>query len=281
MNQTSPSSRPSDVPSLGDFPLGCISARVNPKERSRTYRVHIAEGPSGKSELHILRITAAEKDHLPTSEDLEVFVALVAQSRKQGMHKVFRSTRYQLAQILGWETGQRYKRLAASLRRWQQTLFNYEVELTDSEGGSTSSRTPTFRLLLPPDGTSDEIEFTWHDLVHRALQLPPWSSMDLAIALRLKRAISRQLYVLLSDKLLFSARFEVSLAMLGFEHLGLSRKYQMAQLKQIIVPALLDLERSGVVAPKDVKERFVKLEKRGWVVIFEKAAGERPSRTPM
>ena len=71
-------------------------------------------------------------------------------------------------------------------------------------------------------------------------------------------------------------RWEFNVKELAWEHVGLSRSYDAANLKRKLRPAIIELEERNFLKPLVEGERFRKIRAGEWQVVFEKSqAGRR------
>jgi hypothetical protein len=260
----------SGLPFLDLFPLGSVSARVSPSERRRTY--HCRRDLSDGAIKRTLTVAAAESSLLPSAEDLEVFLALVRVWSHSGMTRTFQSSLRGIGRPIGWSSGYRLKRLKQSIDRWLSTTFVFEEEIESGDGGTMSRRSPNIRLLV----SALEDSFTWHELVHRALQSPPWTHLNFDILLGLRRATSRQLMLFLSSQWNSAHPCSVSLQDLSLEHLGLSRALPQFRRKKIVEDACAPLVKANFLEANP--ERFSVSDRGAWMVTFAPGAGSAISR---
>ena len=252
------------LPLLHEFPLVVLS-KTRSADKRREYQC--AEEAKDETRLRKLTVFAGERVALPGAEDFEVFLALVAMSREQGARRSFRSSQYGLLQMLRWSGSSRRKRLAQALQCWRATSFVYEEEIQTADGGSASIKLPKFTLLVP-NLSKDETAFGWHELTFNILQQAPWPALDIGKLLSLRRPTSRQLLLYLEG----SGRVgEQNLRELGYEHIGISRKSSIAEVKRFVNAAAEDLVQLGYL--RLCSERFRKDAKtKSWFVNLERAA---------
>ena len=262
------------VPLLSEFPLGMICSRTEPTFNKRTYQSHRSEVQASGTIVRRMTIISEEKGRLPNPEDFKVFLTLVQLSKEQGWKKTFKAEKYHIARIIGqnqqisWaHNGWFFNRITESLHRWLNTQFQYEEEVWEEDG--SIRRNKNFHILSDVM-ESKETTITWHDLVYRSLQLPPWSELDFYTILSLNGSIARQLYCFLVGRFKAEKRFMISLDLLAQEHLGLSPKTGQNGFKRYLKEAIRELEERHFMQPMKEEDRFRKTEKKGsWMISFE------------
>ena len=99
--------------------------------------------------------------------------------------------------------------------------------------------------------------FTWNEIVFRSFQAGFLKQLDLDFYRRLKLAAAKRMYRFLGQAVPFlEARCASILRVFACEHVGLSRRYDAAQLKRRLNPAIAELEQAGFLAA-DAGERAV------------------------
>ena len=94
-----------------------------------------------------------------------------------------------------------------------------------------------------------------------------FKSLDSAISKRVYRFLDKRFYK--RESLVFDLR-EFAL-----EHIGLNRKYQNAEIKRRLAPAIKELEEKGLIERLSPKERFQKKSRGVWTVTFKRAKGKQ------
>jgi hypothetical protein len=243
-----------------------------------------------------LTVSASDQYGLPTALDDEVILGLIQLTREDDFESrtVFFS-RYHLVRLLGWRNeGKSYERLDTSLRRWLGVTFYYENAWWDKAARAWVDE--HFHLLehvamydrerrLQRTGLTEPplSAFTWNDVVFRSFQAGYLKRIDMGLFRSLGSSITKRLYRLLDKRFYHKTTWEFDLRKLACEHVGLSRKYDIGQLKRRLSPAILELEQLGYLAPAPPEERFVRVDAGLWQVRFRKAvrkpkaAADRPA----
>lgn len=261
------------IPVLHAFALGVVTT-TKPKDRQRVYQ---AEVPAAGGKItRRLTVYPGERNHLPRAEDLEVFLALVAVARDQGLKRNFTASRYEIMRRMGWNGSIRRRRLTDSLLRWRATSFVYEEEAENADGSSSIQKSPRFTILVP-NLTKNESAFAWHDLTLRSLQQQPWPNLDIGRVLGVKRPTSRQLMLFLEGEP-GGAEVTVDLQQLAAEHLGFARHVIVSDLKKYVRICIEDLKAIGYLRDIPSAECFRKRGPKQWDVLLQKVQPEQSNQ---
>jgi len=206
-----------------------------------------------------------------------------------------RFSRYRLVQLLGWrDEGRSYRRLEHSLKRWLGVTLYYENAWWDKAQKRWVDA--HFHLLddlvlysraQPQAGVSSAARdvaascFTWNDTVFRSFQVGFLKQLDLDFYRRLKLAAAKRMYRFLDKRFHFRNTLRLKLPVFACEHIGLSRRYDAAQLKRRLQPAVAELERAGFLAPLPARERYHRVRRGDWEVVFIRPPKPRRQRRPV
>ena len=283
-----------DELNLAEFPLSAIADRLNPDQKTLSFEDRIFDANRNEMITRQLTITGSDQYGLPTALDDEVILGLVQLSKLANFSdRRVSFTRYQLIQLLGWrDEGKNYERLEKSLNRWIGVTLYYKsawwskedkcwvdekfhildnVTLYDKE--QAKNRPAAKRQSQLPLST-----FTWNDVVFRSFRAGNLKSIDFDFLKGLNSAVAKRLYRFLDKRFFHRDHWEFDLKEVSWEHIGLSRNYDAANLKRKLLPAIRELEKLGFLKPMTDDVRFLKLRSGQWRVVFERAraAGSRP-----
>jgi hypothetical protein len=279
-----------DELNLAEFPLSAIADRLQPDQKTLVFEDRILDVGRGEMITRQLTITASDHYGLPTAADDEVILGLVQLSKTQDFaDRKVSFTRYQLIQLLGWgDEGKSYERLEKSLNRWVGVTLYYKnawwskdekcwvdekfhildnVTLYDREKAHAAKGTRQSQLPLST--------FTWNDVIFRSFRAGNLKSIDFDFLKSLDSAIAKRLYRFLDKRFFHRPRWEFNLKEVSWEHIGLSRNYDAANLKRALLPAIRELEQRGFLKAIPDQDRFYKIRSGEWRVVFER---ERPAQ---
>lgn len=285
-----------DELNLAEFPLAAIADRVPDNQKTLVFEDQIFD--SGKSQMITRRLTisASDKFGLPTSLDDEVILGLIQLTKQNRFaEKKVSFSRYQLIQILGWRhEGRSYERLEKSLKRWLGVTLYYDKAWWDKDAQSWVDE--NFHILEQVTLYDQErrlsrlrsansepplSSFTWNDVVFRSFKSGYLKAIDLGVYRQLEYAAAKRMYRFLDKRFYHKPRWEFDLVEFACEHIGLSRNYDTGQLKRRLQPAIEELEGVGFLEVMSPAQRYVKICRREWRVVFLQKAMpqlEQPSR---
>ena len=275
-----------DELNLAEFPLSAIADRLHPEKKTMVFEDKVWDTKTGEMVTRKLTITASNEYGLPTALDDEVILGLVQLSKLQGFSgRKVNFTRYQLLKVLGWRNESKsYERLEKALNRWvgvtlyyknawwsreEQCWVDEKFHILDNvslyERDKRGKRTTPEQQVLPISS------FLWNDVLFRSFQAGNLKSIDFDFFVALKSPITKRLYRFLDKRFYLRDRWEFDLKEFSFEHVGLSRNYDAANLKRKLRPATAELEKRGYLVPMSDSERFRKVRAGEWRVLFERA----------
>ena len=273
-----------DELNLAEFPLSAIADRLDPDQKTMVFEDRIYDERRGEVITRKLTITASDQYGLPTALDDEVMLALVQVSKLQKFSdRKVSFSRSQIIAMLGWgDSGRSYDRLETALNRWVGVTLYYEKAWWDKT--NKCWRDEKFHILdnvsiISRDsrpGSSPQLElpfcsFTWNDVIWHSFEAGNLKGLDFSFYVQLDGAIAKRLYRFLDKRFFLRNEWKFELKELCFEHVGLSRNYDAANLKRKLKPALAELETKGFLAPLPEAERFRKTTQGIWHVFFLKA----------
>ncbi|MCA9074733.1 MAG: replication initiator protein A [Planctomycetaceae bacterium] len=232
-----------------------------------------------------LTVTGDAKYGLPTAAAEEVYLGLLHHTKawNEFADPLVHFSRGELLKTLGW--GYRdsaYKRLTRSMDQiagvrlkcenfWRdnrakqyRTVENISIIDYYRFRDSRNRQTGRFEEYLS--------EFRWGGAMFESFDAGYLKRLDLSVALKLK-PLARRLYRILDKHFHPPKRCRLTFDLRNFaqEWLGMSRSYDVAQIRRYLVPAIEELVQIGFLRPKSATERFAqKIGWRGhWDVIFE------------
>lgn len=279
-----------DAMNLIEFPLALLSDRAPKGCKTLVFEDRIQDRGQGKYVTRRLTISGSDRFGLPTALDDEVSLGLL-QLTKAARFASRRVTfnRYQLLRVLGWrDEGKSYSRLDKSLKRWTGVTLYYENAWRDNRskrwvnasfhllddvvlrGRSGPNRRGVAEVELEPCSY-----FTWNEIVFESFRAGYLKKLDLDFYRTLKLAVAKRIYRFLDKRFHFKNVLRFDLGTLAREHVGLSRRYDAAQLKRRLLPAIRELEQTGFLSPMPAEEQFRRLCRGKWEIVFVRAAKEQ------
>jgi hypothetical protein len=296
-----------DELNLAEFPLTALAHRVSADCKELVYQDQIRDQNSGEFIPRKLTITGDTKYGLPTSLDDDVIVALIHMTKEANnfTSRTVPFSRMAVVELLGWaRDGQSLRRLDDSLNRWlgvtlryqnawwdkaAQTWVNESFHIIDNltiydQQASRRIRRDPARGVLPLS------TFAWNDIVFRSFEAENLKRLDLSLYFRLSLAPSRRAYRFLDKRFYRNPLHKFDLRYFACEHIGFSRDYAAAKIKEKLQPALDELEDVGFLEPMTRDDRYEKVGHGEWNIVLMQGkygknvasakAGERPAPVP-
>jgi hypothetical protein len=292
VEQVSPhAERFKDELNFAEFPLASLADRVPEDQKTLEFHDTIFDQSIGTHITRKLTIAASDKFGLPRALDEEVILGLIQLTNRQLFRdkKVYFSS-YELIKLLGWnDSAKSYRRIEESLKRWvsitlfydkawwskeEQCWVNENFHILESVTIYDRERRASKKALNPNDQNAGKSYFVWNDIVFRSFQSGNLKEIDLDIYRELKSAISKRMYRFLDKHFYRRARLEYDLERFAFEHVGISRTSTLAEVKRLLSKPLLELESIGFIKPLPKEERFLKVTKGQWKVVFDRGQAE-------
>jgi hypothetical protein len=283
-----------DELNLAEFPLAALSSRVSPAKKTLVFQDRIRDRGNGEFITRRLIITASDRYGLPTAIDDDIIVGLIQLTKANNnfTDRVVSFSRYALVALLGWpDSGQSYRRIEESLKRWLGVTLTYERAWWDKESQSwidehfhiidnvtlvhqeTRRRKAACRQRDLPLSS-----FSWNTVVFRSFRAENLKRLDLNLYFQLSLAPAKRALRFLDKRFYRRNRLEFDLRNFACEHVGLSRKYDVGKIKEKLQPSLEELEKANFIEPLQRDERYVKVGAGVWRIIFVRKSGDSPPR---
>ncbi len=272
-----------DELNLAEFPLAAIADRIPDGQKTLVFEDRIHDFGKNEWITRRLTISASDKYGLPTSLDDEVIVGLIQLTKQHrfGERKVSFS-RYQLIEVLGWRhEGRSYERLEKSLMRWMGVTLYYEKAWWDKDERSwvdesfhildnVSLYDQERRLKKLRSGSAEKAmsSFTWNEVVFRSFKSGNLKALDLTVFRQLECAAAKRMFRFLDKRFYHKAHWDFDLREFACEHVGLGRNYDTGQMKRRLQPAIEELERVGFLVACPVDQRYIKIARGEWRIVF-------------
>jgi len=280
-----------DELNFAEFPLASLADRVAENQKTLEFHDTIFDQSIGTHITRKLTIAASDKFGLPRALDEEVILGLIQLTNRQAFRdKKVHFSSYELIKLLGWnDSAKSYRRIEEALKRWvsitlfydkawwskeEQCWVNENFHILESVTIYDRERRASKKALNPDDANAGKSYFVWNDIVFRSFQSGNLKEIDLDIYRELKSAISKRMYRFLDKHFYRRARLEYDFERFAFEHVGISRTSTLAEVKRLLSKPLVELESIGFIKPLPKEERFIKVTKGQWKVIFDRGASE-------
>ena len=278
-----------DEMNLVEFPFATLSERSG-ASKVLEFQVDDYDRVTGKPVIRKLTVTGDAKYGLPTAKDEEVYLALLQVTKLHHGYsdpKVY-FTRSELIKLMGWKNRDwSYHRIATAFCRLTGVRLFYENAWRDnakkrfgSHGGfglldSFEIRDGRFRS---PDRDETErlSEFRWNSVIFQSFQSGYLKKLDYS-KVRELGAIARRMYRYLDKHFHPPHRTTLSpnLKVFAFEHVGLSRKNDTAQIRRALTKPIDELVTHRFILPCRERFRRVPGQWGEWEVEFS-LAGHLP-----
>ena len=273
-----------DEMNLAEFPLALLANRAPRGCKTLTFEDRIWD--KGQRRYVDRRLTISGCDHfgLPTALDDEVILGLIQLTKLDGVrNRRVLFSRYHLIRLLDWrDEGKSYRRLDTSLNRWVGVTLYYDnawwnrehscwmserFHLLDNVVVSNRTKPPGNRSNAPREQALSS--FTWNDVMFRSLQAGNLRKLNMDVYRALRSSIAKRMYRFLDKHFYKRGKLELDLKQFAFEHIGLSRSYDVAQIKRRLEPGIRELEDAGILRTLTREDRFHRQSSSTWVVVFE------------
>lgn len=277
-----------DELNLAEFPFAIAGKDTHRTgNTSVTYQDLIRDRETGKEVTRMVTIQGSDEFGLPTYYDEEILFGVVQLTNLQrngdDWPTEVRFSRYHLAKVLGLPTdGRTYRRIWDSLHRLAKTNYHLKFaffDKTDEEWRPSIVINFISTLTVhggPVPGKNGEVTIRWNEDIHRNFQAGYLRSINVAEYRSIGLPLAKALYRYLGKRFYRSPRLKFDLKVLAFEKLGISRSYNVGQIKRAIDPAIHRLEEHGFIRPATREERYQKIRPGEWKVIFEKNSPQHP-----
>jgi hypothetical protein len=277
-----------DELNLAEFPITLLSDRVPKGCKTLTF---VVDHRDDKNKLVTRKVTITGSDAygLPTAIDDEILIALIqiTKLKNEFTNATVYFSKYEILKLLGWpDDGRSYRRIEESVKRWTGVTVYYDNAWRDRETGSYASENFHFidrSSFLDVDArkiraSSNQPElalssFRWSDVIFQSFQAGSLKRLDISAYFSYTTSVAKRMYRFLDKRFWVKPTWEFDLKEFAHNRIGLSSKYNIAQIKNKLAPAIEELshstpERAAFLEPMDHNERYIKVSKGAWLVIF-------------
>ena len=281
-----------DEMNLVEFPFATLSERSG-DTKFLEFQVDDYDRVAGKPVVRKLTVTGDAKYGLPTAKDEEVYLALLQ------LTKIFNDfvdpkvffTRCELIRLMGWKNRDwSYHRIATAFYRLTGVRLFYENAWRDnakkrfrSQGGFgllDSFEVRDGRVRAADGDQSERLsEFRWNSVLFESFQSGYLKKLDYS-KVRELGTIARRMYRYLDKHFHpeYKPTLTPNLKVFAFEHIGVSRKCDNAQIRRMLTKPIDELVKHGVVLPSCKRFRKIPGQRGEWEVEFTLAGCEKRRR---
>ena len=273
-----------DELNLADFPFAALSDRVPLEQKSLVFEDIGWDKLSKEMVVKKVTISPSVDYGLPTARDEDVILGLIQFSKADSFSgRTISFVPCELFRLLGWrKEGRSYSRVDESLRRWvdvtlycdrawwdedQEAWVDKHFHLLDDVSVVRASKKNPRR---PPPWS-----ITWSEVLFRSFKRGYFRQLDLSVYRELERGSSRRMYRFLGKRFHFGNRQVFSLRAFACERIGFSRTSDNSELKRQLMPAIRELEAVGIIEPMTKEERYRKVGRGLWEIVFLQKPGKR------
>lgn len=292
-----------DELNLAEFPITLLSDRVPKGCKTLVFEIEPRDIQSGKPITRKVTITGSDAYGLPTAVDDEILVGLIqlTKLRNDFTSPTVPFSRYELVKLLGWtDDGKSYRRIEESIKRWAGVTLYYDNAWWNKETKTWVSE--TFHIIERSSLIDQETKrirksrgqqelalsfFKWNEVIFQSFQAGSIKRLDIDAYFSYNTSIAKRVYRFLDKRFWVRPRWEFDLKEFAFEHIGLSRKYNVAQIRNKLQPAIDELtqatkERAAFLEEMSPEDRYVKIGKGQWLIILaRKPETSRPAHIPL
>ncbi len=281
-----------DEMNLVEFPFATLSERSG-DTTVLEFQVDDYDRIAGKPVIRKLTVTGDAKYGLPTAKDEEVYLALLQLTKiyNDFVEPKVLFTRCELIRLMGWKNRDwSYHRVATALCRLTGVRLFYENAWRDnakkrfrSQGGFgllDSFEVRDGRVRAPNGDQSERLsEFRWNSVLFESFQSGYLKKLDYS-KVRELGTIARRMYRYLDKHFHpdYKSTLTPNLKVFAFEHIGVSRKNDNAQIRRMLTEPINELVKHGVVLPSRKRFRKVPGQRGEWEVEFTLVGCEKRRR---
>lgn len=284
-----------DELNLAEFPITLLSARVPKDLKTLVFEDQVYDQKAEVMVTRKLTVTGSDAYGLPTSIDDEILVALIQLTKlaNKFTEPKVTFTRYELLRLLGWQdVGKNYRRLEESLNRWIGVTLYYDKAWWDKEAQCWIDA--NFHILdnvylvdqddrrrLKARGQQELAfsSFKWNEVIFKSFQAENLKRLDLDTYFLLESAIAKRMFRFLDKRFYHRRDWSFDLKEFAFEHIGISRNYDVGEIKAKLQPGIEELEALGFLEEMGREKRYEKVGRGEWkMTVIRKSFPAKPAK---
>lgn len=285
-----------DEMNMAEFPISHLADRVPHGQTTIEFQDCIFDEKISKTVVRKVTIKAPAEPNgqsgLPTAVDDDVILGLIQLTKTVNgfTSREVEFTRLELIRLLGWpDSGESYRRLTVSLKRWLSVTLLYENAWRDNRKGAWT--TVGFHILdnielndARSTGEQGELfpsKIVWNKVVFESFKAGYLKSLDYGLYLKLHHQTSKRMYRFLSKRMYHGSKVELDLRDFAIAHIGLSASYSKnaGKIKEKLQEGLKELEEIGFLEPADREQRYRKEGKHWQICLKGRAKSPAPPST--
>ncbi len=269
-----------DELNLAEFPITLLTARVPKGLKTLVFEDQVYDQKAEVMVARKLTITGSDAYGLPTAIDDEILVSLIQLTKlaNRFTEPKVTFTRYELIRLLGWpDDGKSYRRVEESLNRWIGVTLYYDKAWWDKDAQCWIDA--KFHILdnvylVDQDDRrrfkargQQELSlssFKWNEVIFKSFQAENLKRLDLDTYFLLESSIAKRMFRFLDKRFYHRRDWTFDIKEFAFEHIGISRNYDIGEIKAKLQPAIEELEAIGFLERMSREERYVKVAHGEW-----------------
>ncbi len=278
-----------DELNLAEFPITVLSDKVPKALKTLTFSDHIRDQATGEMVTRKVTISGSDIYGLPGPLDMDVLLCLIQITKLANnfTSPEVKFSRGELVRMLRLpDSGKHYRRIDESLRRWLGVTLYHDSSWWDKSAKewSTNEGWHILEHIVIVDrevtrkrrakGQLDLFlsSFTWNKIFFQSCQAENIKRLDLDTYFSLERAVSKRMFRFLDKRFYHRRDWTFDLKEFVFEHIGLSRNYDVGEIKAKLRPAIDELEATGFLEPMSREERYRKIARGEWTITLVRAS---------
>ena len=268
-----------DELNLAEFPIAAVADRFLDGTKTVIFRDEVWDNAAKRKLPRELAISGSDRYGLPTAKDEDVLLACVQLASMDDFRsREVHFTRHELLKLLRWDGSTRnYRRLLTSLRRWLGVTIYSDRAFYDHANKSWVNRDFGIfdNLYVYERERGDEQSnarswFVWNEVVYESFQAGYLKTLDWDLYCRLKDPVAKRLYRFLDKRFYREDRLVIDLNTLAFNKIGVSRKYNTAQVKRAMQKGIRELESLWEIREAAPDRRYRRKGRGQWEAVFER-----------
>jgi hypothetical protein len=281
-----------DELNISEWPLFYLGQRLPSDTKTLTYENTVYDVARNRTRKRKLEIVGSDAYGLPTMRDADVLLALmlIAKQRNNFTTPTVTFTRSELVEILGWgDSGRSYERIEEALKKWMSITLFFKDSWWDRE--KSQWKTEGFHLLehmsisdRQGNGKQHELPLsscTFSNVFFSSLHKGNIKRLNLTEWFSLTVPAAKQMYRFLDKRFHSTSKLEFDLRAFACGHVGFSKEYPPAKLKEKLKPAIAELVAIGFIEDVPTSQRYSKVGHGEWKIHFTRKRAKLLDDVPL